>query len=207
VIRITPGGQPGKLRRSLARLTRPTRAAYESQLASGYLHLARRYARGPHPRGARPLEALEPELQDLVRALNAVPLPRQPRLRHLDIRTEPYRLALAQARREVGALRQEFMAKVVEKTWFLLLPDTAFTVELLDCSLERERLEAGLRFAMPGVASFTARLRLARGFTQRPWPFERYALTFTDVKLASGRRYPRLSYQGMQEVFGVGEQG
>jgi hypothetical protein len=206
MIRITPGGQPGKLRRALARLTRPTRVAYEHQLASGYLHLARRYARGPRPRGARPLEALEPELQELIRAINAVPLPRQPRLRHLDIRTEPYRLALAHARREVGALLQEFVAKFEQKTWFLLLPDTAFTVELLDCSLERERLEGALRFAMPGVASFTARLRLARGFTPRPWPFERYVLTFADVQVASGRRYPRLSYEEMRELFGVGEE-
>jgi hypothetical protein len=207
VIRITPGGQPGKLRRALARLTRPTRAAYESQLASGYLHLARRYARGPRPRGARPLEALEPELQDLVRAINAVPLPRQPRLRHLDIRTEPYRLALAQARREVAALHREFLQKVQTRLWFVLPPDWPFTVALLDCSLEREHIEGALRFAMPGVASFRAQLRLTRGFTPRPWPFERYALTFADIELASGRRYPRLSYLDMQELFGVGEQG
>jgi hypothetical protein len=207
MIRITPGGQPGKLRRALARLTRPARAAYESELAQGYVSLARRYARRPRPRGARPLAALEPELQELIRAINAVPLPRQPRLRHLDIRTQPHRLALAHARREVGALLQEFAAKFEQKTWFLLLPDNAFTVELLEASLERERLEGAVRFAMPGVASFTARLRLARGFTPRPWPFERYALTFSDVQLASGRRYPRLSYQGMQELFGVGEQG
>jgi hypothetical protein len=122
------------------------------------------------------------------------------------VRVEPHRLALAQARREVAALYRPFVAKIQQKVWFLLLPDTAFTVELLDCSLERERLEGALRFAMPGVASFTARLRLARGFTPRPWPFERYALTFADVRLASGRRYATLSYAGMQKRFGVGEE-
>jgi hypothetical protein len=205
MIRITPGGQPGKLRRALARLTRPTRVAYEDQLTHGYLSLARRYARGPRPRGARPLEALEPELQDLVRAIIAAPHPAWPRLRHLDVRTEPYRLAVAYARREVGALHREFLQKVQTKLWFVLLPDWPFTVELLDCSLERERLEGAVRFDMPGVAAFTARLRLARGFSQRPWPFERYALTFADVRLPSGRRNPWLSYEEMRELFGVGE--